>query len=155
MWYGLRILLREKPLWPESELQTQRQRFNKRRTIWPVLKLQDWYPESTKRRSRRCWLLSDTVWVILQVLTLGRMRKTWMMKRLSRASWAKMMNPAGWWGQLPKLYSSAWRYLGRSRWSSKSDSTWMGVCSWLLPWTVKDLRQMQIQDSDSRSRTNE
>jgi len=111
-------MLREKPLWQESKLQTQRQRLNKSRIIWRMLKSGDWRPESPKRCLRRCWSLLETVWVILQVPTMGRMGKTRMIKRLSRASWAMMMNPAGWWAQSPKRYSSAWRAFGRSRWSS-------------------------------------
>jgi len=83
-----------------------------------MLKLQDRRPERPKRRFRRCWLLSETVWVILHVPMIRRMGKMRMMKRLSRVSWAKMTNPAGWWAQSPTLYSSALRGFGRSRWSS-------------------------------------
>jgi len=39
-----------------------------------------------KRRFWRWWLLSETVWVIMQVLTIGRMGQMWMMKRQSWAS---------------------------------------------------------------------
>jgi len=115
---GLRIMFRERPLGQESGSKTQRQRFSKSKTIWSMLKSLDWRTESPKQRFRRCWLLSETVWVILQVLMMGRMGKMRTMKRLSRASWAKMTNPAGWWAQSPKQYSSGWRGFGRSRWSS-------------------------------------
>jgi len=115
---GLRIMLREKPLGQESEFKMQRQRFNKSRTIWRRLILRDWHPENLKRRLRRCWLLSETVRVILQVPMMGRMGKTTMMKRLSRESWAMMTNPAGWWAQSPKQSSSPRRAFGRSKWNS-------------------------------------
>jgi len=112
----LRIMLREKPLGQESELKTQRQRFSMSRKIWSMLKSRDWQTESSKRHLMRWWLLSETVWVILKVLMMGRMGTMRMMKRQSRASWAKMTNPAGWWAQSPKRYSSTLRGFGRSRW---------------------------------------
>jgi len=73
--------------------------------------------ESPKRLFWRWWLLSERVCVILQVPTLWRMGKMRMMKRQHRASWAKMVNLAGWWAQSPKWYSSTWRGFGQSRWS--------------------------------------
>jgi len=111
-------MLTEKPLGQESELKMQRKRFSKSRTIWRMLKLDNWRPENMKRHLRRCWLLSETVWVMLEVPTIGRMGKMRMMKRLSRASSVKMKNPAGWWAQSRKRYRSAGRGFGKSRWSS-------------------------------------
>jgi len=111
-------MLRDKLLGQESELKTQRQRFNKSRMIWCRLKSRDSRSESPKKHLMRCWLLSETVWVILQVPTMGRMGKPRMMKRLSRARWAMMTNPAGSWAQSLKQYSRACRVFGRSRWSS-------------------------------------
>jgi len=49
-----------------------------------------------------------------------------MMNRLSRASWAKMTNPAGWWSQSPKWYSSTWRGFGTNRWSPTNWLYWDG-----------------------------
>jgi len=116
----LRIMLREKPLGQESELKTQRQRFSKSRKIWSMVKSLDWQTESLKSVLRKWLLLSETVWVMLQVPTMGRMGKMEMMKRQSRANWAKMTNPAGWWALSPTQYSSIWRGFGRSRWSLPS-----------------------------------
>jgi len=85
-----------------------------------------WYKESWQHRIgkqrtqqaflMRWWLLLDTVWVILQVPTIGRMGKMRMMERQSRASRAKMTNQAGWWAQSSKRCSSVWRGFVRSRW---------------------------------------
>jgi len=110
-------MLRKKLQGQESELTMQRQRFSESSKRRSMLKSWDWRLESLQRVLRRWWLFSATVWVILQVRTLGRMWKMRMMKRQSRATWAKMTNPAGWWTQLPKRHSSAWRGFGRSRWS--------------------------------------
>jgi len=113
---GLRILLSQRPLGQERELKTQRQRFSNSKTIWPMLNSRDWSPQSPKRLLSRWYLLSERVWMILQVPTMGRIGKI-RMKCQSRASWAKMMNRAGWWAQSPKRYSSACRSFGRCRWS--------------------------------------
>ena len=113
---GLRIMLREKPLGQESELKMQRQWFSKSSKTWNMLKSREWWTECSKRLSRRWWLLSETVWVILQLLMMGRMGKM-RRKRQSRESWAKMMTQAGWCAKSRKRYSSAWRGFGRSRWS--------------------------------------
>jgi len=111
-------MLRETPLGQESELKMQRQRFSRSRKIWGKLKTHDWGTESLKLHFMRWWLLSETVWVILQVLTMGRIGKMRMMKRQSRASWAKMTNPAGWWAQSQKRGNSACSAFVRSRYSS-------------------------------------
>jgi len=58
---GLRIMLREKPLGQESELKTQRQRFDKSRMIWHMLKSRDGLAESPKRCLRRCWFPLEIV----------------------------------------------------------------------------------------------
>jgi len=108
----------ERPQWRECEFKTQRQRLCRSRNIWGMLKRHDRQPQSLEQHSRRCWMLSETVSAIFQVLTMRRMGKTRMMMRKiqSLASWAKMMNLAGWWAQSPKRYSTAWRDLGRSKW---------------------------------------
>ena len=72
-----------------------------------MLKWRGWPPESMKRHSNRCWMLSEAVRAILQVLTKRRMRKMRKMTMIpSRATWVKMTNPAGWWVQSPKWYIS-------------------------------------------------
>jgi len=114
---GSRIMLRGKPLGQERELKTQRQGFSKSRKIWSMLKSRDWQTESPKSLLRRWWLVSETVWVILQVPTMGRMGKMSVMTRQSRASWTEMTNQAGWWAQSAKWYRGAQRGFGRSRWS--------------------------------------
>jgi len=48
---------------------------------------------------------------------MGRMGKMWTIKRHSRANWATMTNPAGWWTKPPNRLRRAWRGCGRSRWS--------------------------------------
>jgi len=112
---GSRITWREKPLWQETELRTQRQQISRSRKIWEVLKAWDWHPGSPDKQLTRGWMLLETVWAILHVPTMRRMGK--MTKIQSRARWAKMMNPAGWWAQSRKPYSSLWSDFGRSRWS--------------------------------------
>jgi len=79
--------------------------------------MRDWWTDSTTTLFGIWWSLSEIVWVILQILTMGRMGKMRMMKRQGMACWEKMINPAGWWAQSPIQYSSAWRCSGRSRWS--------------------------------------
>jgi len=93
---GLRIMLREKPLGKESKLKTQSQWFSTTRRIWSMLKSRDWRTESPKRLLSRWWQSLVTGWVILQVRTMRKMGMMRMMKRQSRASWAKMKNQAGW-----------------------------------------------------------
>jgi len=73
-----------------------------------------------KRLFRRWWLLSETVWVILHRPTMGRKRNMRTMKRQSKASRAKMANPASWWAQSPKRCSCTSRGFGRRRWYSKN-----------------------------------
>jgi len=113
-----RIRWREKPLWQESEFKTQRQRLCKSWKIWQVLKVWGQQQESLKQGLKKCWMLSDTVWAILQVPTMSRMGKTRkMMKKIqSSASWVMKMNLAGWWAQSPKQYSTVWKVFCRSRW---------------------------------------
>jgi len=108
----------ERPQWSESEFKTQRQWLCKSRNIWGMLKRHDRQPQSLKQHLRRCWMLSEAVWAILQVPKMRRMGKMRMMMRKIRslASRAKMMNRAGWWAESPKRYSTAWRAFGRSRW---------------------------------------
>jgi len=115
---GSRIMWREKPLWEESEFKMQRQRCCKSWKIWLQLKARGRQPEDPKQHLKRCWMLSETVWAILQVPTMSRMVKTRkMMKKIqSSASWVMVMNLAGWWSQSPKQYSTAWRVFSRSRW---------------------------------------
>jgi len=110
-------MLREKPLRQDNELKIQRQQFSKSSKEWCKLKRGYWWTETPQRCFRSCWFLSQTVWVIMQVQTMGRNGKMTMTKRQSKASSAKMTNPAGWWAQSQKWYSSAWRGFGRSRWS--------------------------------------
>jgi len=117
-------MLTEKPLAQERELKMQRQRLSKSTKIHRKLKSPDWWTDSPRRHFRRSWLLSETVWVILQVWTMGRMGKMRMVKKPGRASWAQMTNPAGWWAQSPKLWRSAWRGFGRSWWSLTKCDNW-------------------------------
>jgi len=76
----------------------------------------DWWTECPRRHFSRWSFRWETVWVILQVLTMGRIGMIRMMERQCMASWAKIMNPAGWWAESPKRYSSAWRSFRSSRW---------------------------------------
>jgi len=46
--------------------------------------------------------------------------KLGMMKRHSRARWAKMTNTARWWALCHKRYSSAWGGFGTTRWSLRN-----------------------------------
>jgi len=83
-------------------------------------------------------LQSETVWVILQVPTMGRMGNMRMIKRQTRASRAKMMNPAGWRAQSPKQYSRTWGGFSRSRWIL---TNWHNQECWpLLTTSVKEIR---------------
>jgi len=110
-------MLGEKPLGQESELKMQRQRFRQSSKKWGMPKMVDWWTDTPNRLFRGWWLQSETVSVILQVPTMGRMGKMRMIDRQSRASWAAITHPAGWWAQSRKWYSSAWTGLSRSRWS--------------------------------------
>jgi len=78
-------------------------------------------PDSQTECSKWCfrtyWLLSGTVWVILQIPTMERMGKMQMLNRRSRARGAKMTNPVGWWAHSAEQFSSAWRGFGWTRWS--------------------------------------
>jgi len=114
------IMLREKPVWQESELKMQRQRLIRSRKKWQMLKTQDWQQESPKKCFCSWWLLLETVWAILQVPTLRMMGKMRIMKLQRWVSCAKMTNLAGWWAQYWICYSSTWRDFGRSRWSLMS-----------------------------------
>jgi len=114
---GSRSMWREKPLWQESEFEMQRQWLCKSGKICVLLKTQERQPESPKKRSKSCWMVSETLWVMLDVptmSTMGNMRK--IMKKIQSAASRVMMNLAGWWAQSPKQYSTAWRVFGRSRW---------------------------------------
>jgi len=104
-----------KPLGQESELQMHGQWLGRSRKIWWQLKTRDWRPESQKHRTMPCWLLTQTVWAILQVPTMRKMGKIRIMQTQSRTSWTKMMNPAEWWAWSPKLNCSAYRGLGWTR----------------------------------------
>jgi len=151
---GLRIMLREKPLGQASELKTQRQRFNKSRKIWSMLKLRDWRTESPKTLLRRWRLLLETVWVILQVPMMGRMVKMRMMNRQSRASRAKLTNLAGWWAQSPKGTAA------HAEISAGADEAWwigttgMGWCSRLHPWNRSEVQHIWIESSSGRATPN-
>jgi hypothetical protein len=46
--YGLRIMLRDKPLWQESELKMQRQHLCRSSRIKRLLETRDWRPETPK-----------------------------------------------------------------------------------------------------------
>jgi len=108
----------ERPQWQECEFKSQRQQLCNSRMIWEMLKRHDRQLHSLKQHLARCWMLSETVWAILQVPTMRRMGKTRMiMKKIqSLASWVKMINLAGWWAQSQKRYSTTCRAFGRSRW---------------------------------------
>jgi len=123
-------MLTENLLGQQSQLKTQSQQFSKSRKIWRIMKTPAWRTESPKWLLTRWWLLLETVWVILQNPTVGRMGKMWMMKRQCRASWAKMTYPAGWCtqssdstevkGEVSAKAHEAWRIVttgmcGRSR----------------------------------------
>jgi len=137
-----RIMWIERPQWQENKFKTQRQRLGKSRNIWGMLKWHDRHPHSLKEHLSTWWMLSEAVWAILQVPKMRRMGKTRMlMKKIqslaSLASWAKMMNLAGWWTQSPKRYSTAWRTVGRSRW---------GLRNWRNPdgrtWPTTSVREI-------------
>jgi len=115
---GSRIMRRERPLWQGREFKTQSQRLCKSWKISLLLKAPGRQPESPTERLKRCWMLSETVWVISQVPTMSTMgkRRKMMRKIQSSASRLMMMNPAGWRAQSAKQYSNAWRVFGRSRW---------------------------------------
>jgi len=115
---GSRIMWIEGPQCQETESKTLRQRLCNSRNIWGMLKRHDRQPQSLKQHSRRCWILLESVWAIFQVPKMRRMGKMRMMMRKiqSLASWATMMNLAGWWAQSSKRYSTAWRAFGRRRW---------------------------------------
>jgi len=78
----------------------------------------DWHPHSMKIHFNRCWMLSETVWAILQFPTMSRL---WTLRKKvkihSWAYWAKMMNQAGWLPQTPKQSTSAEKEFCSSRWS--------------------------------------
>jgi len=123
---GSRIMLREELLGQESELKMQRKQLSRSRKLWGRLKMRDWRPHSPSRRYRTWRLLSETVWVILQVPKMGRMGIMRIMQSQSRASWAMMMNRAGWWARSQERYSGADGGLGRSRWSLMNWHNWDG-----------------------------
>jgi len=80
---GSRIMWIQKPLLQECELMTQRQQLCNTRKIWEMPKRRDQQPESLKKHLRRCYMLSETVWLILKVPMMRRMRKTRpMMKKI-------------------------------------------------------------------------
>jgi len=149
---GLRIMLTEKPLWQESELRMQRQRLGRSSKIRGKLKTRDWQPECLKKCFRSCWMISGTVWVLLQVPMMRMMRKRRMMERQSWASWAKMTNPAAWWAQSPKRYSSTWRGFG---WSRSGLMNWHNRDGWTHPTTlVKATRCTVCSNSGFRQSLN-
>jgi len=150
----LRIMLREKPLGQERELKTQRQRLGKSRKIWSMVKSRDWQTESLKSVLRRWLLLSETVWVMLQVPTMGRMGKMEMMKRQSRANWAKMTNPAGWWALSPNSTAAYGEVSAEADEACRVDTTGMWRCSWLLLWKRWDVRHIWIERSGCHSTPN-
>ena len=135
----------ESPLWQESEFKTQRQQLCKGRKIWEMLKRRDGQPESLKKHSRSWCILSETVWVILEVARMKWMGKTRLMIKMiqSCTTWAKMTNPAGWWEQSPRWYTKQWRDCGRRRlglmkWCNRDGETWpttsiRDICSTGLP----------------------
>jgi len=88
--------------------------------------------------SRRWWLVSQTLWPILQVLIMRRMGTMMIMKIHSCAIWVRLSNTAGWCSQSPKWYSGTWSGIGRSRWSLKH---WDKVDLRMWPTTcVKEIR---------------
>jgi len=160
---GSRIMWIERPQSRESEFKTQRQRLCNSRNIWGMLKMHNRQPKGLKQHLRCCWKLSETVWAILPVLMMRKMGKTRMMikKIQSLASWAKMMNMAGWWAESPKRYSTAWRAFGRCRWglmnsrnpeggtrpiTSVREIWWMGWRNWRFRqlWSPKQTRQQPL-----------
>jgi len=113
-------LFRERDrLLQDSEFKMRRQRLRKSGKISLRLKPRWRQPESPKQRWNRCWMLLDTVWAIMQVLTISRIgkRKKMMKKIQCSASWGMTIDLAGWWAQSPTQYTTAWRVFGRSRWS--------------------------------------
>lgn len=73
--------------------------------------------------------ISDT-WPILDVLMMRRIGMMMVMKKQSWAWWGKMTNPAGWWAQYPKRYSSTRYGFGGGMWSlrkwhSQDGGTWL------------------------------
>ena len=114
---GLRIMLREKLMGQHSKLKMYRQWFNKCGKIWSMLISRYWRTDRPKLHLTRCWFQSDTVCVMLQVLSMVSKRSMRMMKRLSRANSAKMTIPAGWWVQSTKQLRRGRRGFTRCRWS--------------------------------------
>jgi len=109
-------MLRERPLGPDTKLKRQRQQFTKIRMIQGKLITPYWRTRIPKRLFSRWWLVSETLLVFLQAPTMERMGKMRMMTTQSRASWAKINNPAGWWAQSLKWCSSTWSGFDRCRW---------------------------------------
>jgi len=55
----------ERLSWQEGKSRSQRQWLCNSRNIWEMWKMHDRQPQSLKQHSRRCWMLSETVWVVL------------------------------------------------------------------------------------------
>jgi len=119
-WNGSMIMCIEKLLCKHRELKIQKQRFSKGRKIWDLLKRRDGKRGSPTRYSSRCWMPSEIVWAMLQVLTIMRISnmRTMMKKIHSWAPRSMMTNPAGWWAQSPTLYSNQWKF------SSEAEEAW-------------------------------
>jgi len=117
----------ERPLEQDCEWKILRQRLCKSKKIWEMLKRHDQQPESLKKYLRRCWMVSETVWVLFGVQTMrttGQLRK--IMNTQILPSREKMRNLAGWWVQSPRWYSIAHRVYGSSRWGLRKWNDWNG-----------------------------
>jgi len=68
----------------------------------------------------------------------------WGWWRVSRACWEYMTNPAGWWAQSPKQYSSTSRVFRRSRWSS---TNWLNLDRMTQPTTSVNNRRGTAQSN--------
>jgi len=77
-----------------------------------------------------------------------------MRKINSWASWAKMTNPAAWWGQSPTQYSCACTDFASRRWSWWIDATGMGGHSRLLLWNRSEVGNDWFEGSGSHQTAN-
>jgi len=133
-------MLREKPLWKDSQLKTQWQRLSRSRKIfWKAENegLPTWEPKNTYQE------MFNNIGVSLSDFASSNNDEDIQMRMMQIqcwASWTKMINSAGWWAQSPKWYSSAWTGFGRSRWSFTNWHNWDGGTE---PTTaVKEIRSM-------------
>jgi hypothetical protein len=105
-----RIMGIERPLWHESQLKMLRQQLCQSSKMWKVRERQDRQLESLSRCLQRYCMQSETVWAIVQALTIRGIGKTRQTINITQswASWPKLTYLAGWWAYCPTCYSNAW-----------------------------------------------